>query len=148
MLPVWLSVVLAGSGGCTSEGRQQVTLHDSRGTEVGTVTVEPSTIAGVSFAFDLRGLPPGEHAVHLHQTPTCDGPSFESAGPHLNPTQKQHGLENPLGPHDGDMSDLTVAADGTAKGTIDNARVTLVRERVRSVPSAVRLSSCTRSPTT
>jgi Cu-Zn family superoxide dismutase len=102
----------------------QVTLRDGRGTIVGTATVKPNGTTGVAFDLALKGLPPGEHAVHLHQVPTCEPPSFESAGPHLNPTGKQHGLKNPQGPHAGDMNNLTVAADGTAKTTIVNTRVT------------------------
>jgi len=103
----------------------RVTLRDARGTIVGTATLKPNGTTGVAFDLDLKGLPPGEHAVHLHQTPTCDAPSFESAGPHLNPAGKQHGLKNPQGPHAGDMNNVTVAADGTAKTTLVNTHVKL-----------------------
>ena len=44
----------------------------------------------------------------------CDGPDFQTAGGHWNPTDAQHGTDNPNGPHAGDMPNLTVAADGTA----------------------------------
>ncbi len=128
MLLVPLSVAMVG-GGCAGGSRDggdagdHVTLRDSRGTDVGTVTLKSSDTSGVAFEFDLKGLPPGDHAVHVHQTPLCDAPSFESAGPHLNPAGRQHGLENPLGPHMGDMNNITVAADGSAKGSIENPRV-------------------------
>ncbi len=41
-------------------------------------------------------------------------PPFASAGDHWNPSEKQHGLENPAGPHLGDLPNLTVEADSTA----------------------------------
>jgi Cu-Zn family superoxide dismutase len=119
LVPVSL---MATSAGWANPNKEQVTLRDSRGVEIGTATLTPLATSGVAFALDLRSLPPGEHAVHLHQSPKCEGPSFESAGPHFNPSGKQHGLENPLGPHDGDMSNVTAGADGTAKETIVNAR--------------------------
>jgi superoxide dismutase, Cu-Zn family len=120
-----LSITMAGGVFLVAQTSDQVTLRDARGTTVGTATLKPNGTTGVAFALDLKGLPPGEHAVHLHQTPTCDPPSFESAGPHLNPAAKQHGLKNPAGPHAGDMNSVTVAADGTAKTTVVNTRVTM-----------------------
>ena len=116
---------MAGGVLLVAQNSEQVTLRDARGTIVGTATLKPNGTTGVAFELDLKGLPPGEHAVHLHQTPTCDPPSFESAGPHLNPAAKQHGLKNPAGPHAGDMNNVTVAADGTAKTTVVNTGVTM-----------------------
>jgi Cu-Zn family superoxide dismutase len=55
----------------------------------------------------------------------CEGPKFTSAGGHFNPDMKKHGLENPEGPHAGDMKNFTVKADGTAKTEVDDDRVTL-----------------------
>ena len=47
---------------------------------------------------------------------------MERAGGHFNPDMKQHGLENPQGPHAGDMKNFTVKPDGTAKLTVTDDR--------------------------
>jgi Cu-Zn family superoxide dismutase len=38
---------------------------------------------------------------------------------------KKHGLDNPMGPHAGDSPNFTAKANGTAKLTIADPRVTL-----------------------
>jgi Cu-Zn family superoxide dismutase len=122
ILTVGLSLAMTSGQGCAAQGQTLVTLHDARGTAIGTATLEPSATSGLTIGLDLKGLPPGEHAVHLHQVAKCEGPKFESAGPHLNLSGRQHGLENPLGPHTGDMSNVTVGTDGA---TLANTRLTL-----------------------
>lgn len=62
----------------------------------------------------LAGLPPGAKGFHLHETGRCDGPSFTTAGGHLNPLDKNHGTLAKGGSHLGDLPNLLVAQDGTA----------------------------------
>jgi Cu-Zn family superoxide dismutase len=73
------------------------------------------------------------HALHIHVNAKCEPPDFMSAGGHFNPDMKKHGLDNPDGPHAGDMPNFTVAADGTAKGTTMDPRVTLGGRGANSV---------------
>jgi superoxide dismutase, Cu-Zn family len=104
--------------------KKTVELKDAKGNDVGTAMIV-SKGAGVEVKLALRGLPPGEHAVHFHQNAKCDPPDFKSAGPHFNPTGKQHGLQNPLGHHAGDMLNFTVKENGTAKATVKDDDVVL-----------------------
>jgi Cu-Zn family superoxide dismutase len=102
----------------------EVKLKDAQGKSVGTITLSPQG-AGVGLQLKLHGLPPGEHAIHFHAAPKCDGPDFKSAGPHFNPETKKHGLENPEGHHAGDMANFTVNASGKASGKFEDKDVTL-----------------------
>ena len=71
----------------------------------------------VMVSLTVEGLPPGGVDVDAVFTGRCDAPTFESAGGHWNPTNQQHGLEDPQGQHAGDMPNLTVGQDG--RGTLE-----------------------------
>jgi len=117
-------VVVALGLALSAQNAFKTEIKDAQGQAVGTATLSPASGGGVSIALDLKGLTPGVHAFHIHQVAKCE-PPFATAGPHFNPDAKKHGLENPDGAHAGDMSNITVGADGTAKATILNKQVTL-----------------------
>ncbi len=96
---------------------QSVGVTGGDGASLGSVTVTENA-GGVTMAILATGMPAGVHGIHLHEKGLCDGPTFESAGAHWNPTQKQHGRDNPAGAHAGDLANLTVAADGSASTSI------------------------------
>lgn len=72
---------------------------------------------GLRLRIDAFGVSPGVHGVHIHAVGRCDPPGFESAGPHWNPTGREHGRANPQGAHLGDLPNLTVGSDG--RGQLD-----------------------------
>lgn len=125
-----LAVCIFGCGIAAAQSSQDaakpvtVELKDAQGKGVGTAALSASA-AGVRIRLNVKGLEPGEHAIHIHQTPTCTAPDFKSAGAHLNPDGKQHGMQNPNGPHAGDMPNFTVKPDGTSTQVIVAPNVTM-----------------------
>jgi Cu-Zn family superoxide dismutase len=101
------------------------------GKDVGTVTLT-QTRTGVRLSGSLKGLPAGEHALHMHSVGKCE-PPFTSAGPHFNPAQKKHGKLNPEGHHAGDMDNIVVPASGNLALKMVNKDITLEKGKPNSV---------------
>ena len=99
---------------------QSVAFTGGDGALLGSVMVgeDPS---GLVLNISAVAMPAGVHGIHLHEKGLCEGPKFASAGAHWNPATKQHGRDNPAGAHAGDLANLTVAADGSAKVSISVA---------------------------
>lgn len=101
-----------------------VTLRDANGRVAGSAVFLQED-DGVRVLLDVKNLPPGVKAVHIHDVGQCVAPSFESAGPHFNPTKAEHGSENPKGPHGGDLPNITVDATGQGHLEFTDTRVSL-----------------------
>jgi Cu-Zn family superoxide dismutase len=127
-----LGILLLAGGGRPTQGPAQAaqetkaraTIIDARGKEIGTATLtqQPN---GVLIESQVSGLQQGTRAFHIHQKGVCETPSFESAGGHFNPTDRKHGMEVFGGPHAGDLPNIIVGPDGSARASTLNPYVTL-----------------------
>lgn len=108
LLPITACKTSAGTG--TAPAR--ATMRDAAGSVLGTLTVTEQRF-GLHITGTLAGLPAGAHGVHVHTVGKCE-PAFDAAGPHWNPDGRQHGLDNPAGPHRGDLDNVNADANGRA----------------------------------
>jgi superoxide dismutase, Cu-Zn family len=109
-----------------------VKLSDAKGKDVGTATLT-DTDKGVKIDLDVKGLAPGDHAIHVHEAGKCDAPDFKSAGGHFNPDKKHHGMDSKDGPHAGDMPNFKVDDKGNAKTSVVAPNVNLKDKDAHSV---------------
>ena len=107
-----------------SAAPQTIALNGTDGRPVGTVTLSEDA-NGVTIKVDASAIAAGTHGVHLHEKGLCEGPKFESAGAHWNPQSKQHGRDNPMGAHLGDLANFEIGQAGAATTSFTVAAVTM-----------------------
>jgi len=108
-----------------AEGRAgRAVLRNAKGDKVG-VALLVADGSEVHISLRVQDLPPGKHAFHIHGVGKCEGPDFQSAGPHFNPTGKKHGAKNPEGHHLGDLPNVDVGADGKGEAKVALKGITL-----------------------
>jgi len=105
-------------------GSARADLRDANGRAMGEATAVQD---GETIRVRIEGIsmPPGGHGAHVHTVGSCAAPSFESAGPHWNPSGAMHGKDNPVGMHKGDLPNIAIGTDGraTLEYAIDYARI-------------------------
>lgn len=127
MFGLLLLALAAGAAMAHDNGTAAAQLEDTDGNPVGdaTFTEGPNGVAiNVNLQPGQQGVEPGEHGIHIHETGETS-PDFEAAGEHFNSNDAQHGLDNPEGPHGGDLENITVEQDGSANYTTTTDRITL-----------------------
>ena len=102
-----------------------IDIVNASGQVVGTATLTDAA-PGVRIKLDIKSLPAGEHSIHIHQVPKCEGPDFKSAGPHFSGMGAGHDHEHSGAPA-GDIPNfaLVVGPDGTAHVSVVAPNVTL-----------------------
>lgn len=131
---VMLGIALIAAG-CSSAQRARnavavanAIMYNTSGAPIGTAQLTQDQSGSVFVEIASISLPPGAHGVHFHDVGKCDGgttPAFSTAGGHYNPLAKQHGLENPNGPHAGDNPNITIPENGVGRVSFSSDRVSL-----------------------
>lgn len=119
-IPVW-----AAGEKATSE------VKGRDGKSLGTAEIQ-ATPAGALIKLKLTGLPPGPHAIHVHETGTCEG-DFSSAGAIYNPLGAAHGFLNEEGPMAGDLPNVFAAASGELEAELLSPHLPLTKDGDDSV---------------
>ena len=111
------------ASGASADDMAAAGMTSADGSMIGSVTFQQAP-TGVLVSVDVTGLPPGGHGIHLHTVGSCS-PDFKASGGHINPDGVPHGLLNPEGGDRGDLPNLYVAADGSARAEFFTTRVSL-----------------------
>ena len=97
---VFLLVATAGCGAKEGSSETEVQsapvrratafINPRSGSDMGGSAIFINEGGRVELQVSLEQAPPGEHAVHIHQTGDCSAEDASSAGGHWNPTAEDH----------------------------------------------------------
>ena len=124
------ALVALSLGSATAQTAKAV-VKNADGATIGSIDLSQVS-DGVLVKLSVKGLPPGEHAFHVHAVGKCE-PPFTTAGGHFNPDNKKHGMMSAEGHHAGDMPNLIVPASGEVAVAVVNTAVTLEKGKPNSL---------------
>ena len=131
---LFTAAVIALFGACSSAQRMKnavsrasAVMTDTNGLPIGTAEIWQDPNGLVNVEITSIALPAGTHGIHFHGVGKCEGgsPAFATAGAHYNPMGKEHGLQNPKGPHAGDNQNIVVPSSVAGRVAFSSDRVTL-----------------------
>lgn len=122
-LPLATSALAETHAGDKNGAGYLARVEKADGNLLNTVSVAPTASGMMLVEIDLTGMPPGVHAVHLHETGDCSAPDFKSAGGHIA-GDRTHGVETATGPHPGDLPNVHVGESGRLSATQFNGLLT------------------------
>ena len=125
------AVTLVLSASVASAQTAKATVKGADGAAIGSVDLTQVSV-GVLIKLNVKGLPAGEHAFHVHAVGKCE-PPFTTAGGHFNPDNHKHGMMAAEGHHAGDMPNLIVPASGEVAVEVVNTSVTLAKDKPNSL---------------
>ena len=97
-------------------------LRDNAGEVIGTVALTQAP-TGLLLRVEAEGLTPGWHGIHIHAVGDCGDSAFQNAGGHINHAEPvPHGLLNPEGPDDGDLTNIHADDQGRVRAELFTPR--------------------------
>jgi Cu-Zn family superoxide dismutase len=126
LLPLLALLLLSLPAHAAQKAKAIARLAGLDGKPRGTATFEALN-HGVLITFDLQGLPPGAHAIHLHTSGNCSAKTgFTAAGPILTLVPgKPHGYLAEGGPIAGDLPNQFAGADGRLHASVETGSFSL-----------------------
>ncbi len=121
-----MTMALLAPASALGGGAKAVATLESRSGSTVTGTATFTQKNGRIFArVVVKGLTPGQHAIHVHEKGDCSAPDAASAGGHWNPSSENHGQWGHPPFHHGDIGNLVANAKGTAKLSLESDRWTI-----------------------
>src|SRR4051812_25922847 len=81
-----VAVLVSCAGAASAQTTAKASLKDAKGADAGSADLIQVS-DGVLLKITLKGIPAGQHAVHIHAVGKCE-PPFTTAGGHFNPDNK------------------------------------------------------------
>lgn len=116
-----LAEMIAAPGGVGGPVLAMARLMSRDGLQVGAASFQAAP-AGTLVRIAFTGVPPGPHALHVHETGVCQG-DFASAGGHFNPAGAAHGYWHEGGPHGGDLPTVFIPQAGETTVSVFSERL-------------------------